>query len=202
MPTGDPLEGRRTPIAAPVARTRHRTRSHIHKEPAPNTRHGRSGSKTSQFTRHVLIDHGAVKRRGANPPRSPKRSLPPSSLRIDPMPPLRGSPSDMPSLHDDKRTSDPPGIAPGRPQNRSLFPDVVRSRNTALPLLPGKFGGARRDRTDDLKLAKLPLSQLSYGPNPSCDTTGGQAPLRRWTRVHQGGPPAAHAAKARNLRHT
>lgn len=25
-------------------------------------------------------------------------------------------------------------------------------------------GGAGRDRTDDLKLAKLPLSQLSYGP--------------------------------------
>ena len=25
-------------------------------------------------------------------------------------------------------------------------------------------GGASRDRTDDLKLAKLPLSQLSYGP--------------------------------------
>ena len=28
----------------------------------------------------------------------------------------------------------------------------------------GGFGGARRDRTDDLKLAKLALSQLSYGP--------------------------------------
>ena len=28
------------------------------------------------------------------------------------------------------------------------------------------IGGAGRDRTDDLKLAKLPLSQLSYGPNP------------------------------------
>jgi hypothetical protein len=28
-----------------------------------------------------------------------------------------------------------------------------------------KIGGASRDRTDDLKLAKLPLSQLSYGPN-------------------------------------
>jgi hypothetical protein len=27
-----------------------------------------------------------------------------------------------------------------------------------------KNGGASRDRTDDLKLAKLPLSQLSYGP--------------------------------------
>ena len=26
-------------------------------------------------------------------------------------------------------------------------------------------GGARRDRTDDLKLAKLALSQLSYGPD-------------------------------------
>jgi hypothetical protein len=28
-----------------------------------------------------------------------------------------------------------------------------------------RIGGARRDRTDDLKLAKLPLSQLSYGPD-------------------------------------
>jgi hypothetical protein len=28
-------------------------------------------------------------------------------------------------------------------------------------------GGARRDRTDDLKLAKLALSQLSYGPGQS-----------------------------------
>ena len=28
----------------------------------------------------------------------------------------------------------------------------------------GRLGGAGRDRTDDLKLAKLPLSQLSYGP--------------------------------------
>ena len=27
-----------------------------------------------------------------------------------------------------------------------------------------RLGGARRDRTDDLKLAKLALSQLSYGP--------------------------------------
>jgi hypothetical protein len=29
---------------------------------------------------------------------------------------------------------------------------------------PRRTGGARRDRTDDLKLAKLALSQLSYGP--------------------------------------
>ena len=31
-----------------------------------------------------------------------------------------------------------------------------------------RSGGARRDRTDDLKLAKLALSQLSYGPDPTC----------------------------------
>ena len=29
---------------------------------------------------------------------------------------------------------------------------------------PHKLGGARRDRTDDLLLAKQALSQLSYGP--------------------------------------
>ena len=35
----------------------------------------------------------------------------------------------------------------------------------------GCNGGARRDRTDDLKLAKLALSQLSYGPNSFRTTT-------------------------------
>ncbi len=33
-------------------------------------------------------------------------------------------------------------------------------------------GGARRDRTDDLKLAKLALSQLSYGPWPQAKVLG------------------------------
>src|SRR5215212_5675496 len=38
-------------------------------------------------------------------------------------------------------------------------------------------GGARRDRTDDLKLAKLALSQLSYGPSFArlAASFGGQA---------------------------
>ena len=40
-----------------------------------------------------------------------------------------------------------------------------RPRNAGLHLWR-KTGGASRDRTDDLKLAKLALSQLSYGPNP------------------------------------
>ena len=34
-------------------------------------------------------------------------------------------------------------------------------------------GGADRDRTDDLKLAKLALSQLSYGPRFDRITDGG-----------------------------
>ena len=36
-----------------------------------------------------------------------------------------------------------------------------RGSNCAAPL---RFGGARRNRTDDLLLAKQALSQLSYGP--------------------------------------
>ena len=48
-------------------------------------------------------------------------------------------------------------------QRRNRFLQVA----PAMPGICGKqeSGGARRDRTDDLKLAKLPLSQLSYGPN-------------------------------------
>ena len=47
------------------------------------------------------------------------------------------------------------------PQGSSTRVSLTSSgqHNTARPL-----GGARRDRTDDLKLAKLALSQLSYGP--------------------------------------
>ena len=34
-----------------------------------------------------------------------------------------------------------------------------------IEFIKGKlYGGGGRDRTDDLKLAKLPLSQLSYAP--------------------------------------
>ena len=34
-----------------------------------------------------------------------------------------------------------------------------------MPHSQMRLGGAGRDRTDDLKLAKLALSQLSYGPD-------------------------------------
>jgi hypothetical protein len=42
--------------------------------------------------------------------------------------------------------------------------DILR-QHSEKPMLSW-IGGASRDRTDDLKLAKLPLSQLSYGPDP------------------------------------
>jgi hypothetical protein len=43
-----------------------------------------------------------------------------------------------------------------------------------------KHGGASRDRTDDLKLAKLALSQLSYGPAPCGSAPSGREPAARW----------------------
>ena len=47
-----------------------------------------------------------------------------------------------------------------------LFPDQVPTR---------QLGGASRDRTDDIQLAKLALSQLSYGPAKylTAHSTGG-----------------------------
>ena len=43
-----------------------------------------------------------------------------------------------------------------------------RSSSNALERSDQPSGGARRDRTDDLMLAKHALSQLSYGPMPEC----------------------------------
>ena len=50
-----------------------------------------------------------------------------------------------------------------------IFQKVIHSSNLYLPSLPAfsllsLSGGASRDRTDDIQLAKLALSQLSYGP--------------------------------------
>ena len=51
----------------------------------------------------------------------------------------------------------PEGLYRGCPRIRFLHPWKLR------------IGGASRDRTDDLKLAKLALSQLSYGPITMCE---------------------------------
>jgi hypothetical protein len=47
-------------------------------------------------------------------------------------------------------------------QSLSLISECFQGKFSSYQ--PAKIGGARRDRTDDLKLAKLALSQLSYGP--------------------------------------
>ena len=68
---------------------------------------------------------------------------------------------------DDVVTGDPIGKAAGLPSRSSRQPVRLRplgSGVTALLASRAKAGGARRDRTDDLMLAKHALSQLSYGP--------------------------------------
>ncbi len=48
------------------------------------------------------------------------------------------------------------------------YQQPIATKGLAEPKLasPARAGGARRDRTDDLMLAKHALSQLSYGPVP------------------------------------
>ena len=50
-------------------------------------------------------------------------------------------------------------------RNSLLFADTSFGQDT-IDLRSKPSGGARRDRTDDLMLAKHALSQLSYGPVP------------------------------------
>jgi len=65
-----------------------------------------------------------------------------------------GQTSRQPSLYDVERSGH------GTPKGHaSKLCSLTKRRCGSLG-----SGGADRDRTDDLKLAKLPLSQLSYGP--------------------------------------
>ena len=60
---------------------------------------------------------------------------------------------------------------------------------------PAKAGGARRDRTDDLMLAKHALSQLSYGPVTTPNNTL-RSPQHADPKFTLGRPPSL-ALKAR-----
>ena len=68
--------------------------------------------------------------------------------------------------------SDQPVVQTGQPrlhnvreQQSEITPRISRfRRNSEFISDDQRIGGADRDRTDDLKLAKLALSQLSYGP--------------------------------------
>src|SRR5438445_11145198 len=54
--------------------------------------------------------------------------------------------------------------------SRTIWLAAIRTSRSTFRLRhaqpKAKRGGARRDRTDDLMLAKHALSQLSYGPEP------------------------------------
>ena len=75
-----------------------------------------------------------------------------------------------------------------------------------LVFIPGKeVGGASRDRTGDLKLAKLALSQLSYGPegtahrnsgDPGFQTPGPSQRMMWWAWEDLNFRPHAYQARA------
>ena len=63
---------------------------------------------------------------------------------------------------------------------------LVRSASScrlASSLTKARHGGARRDRTDDLMLAKHALSQLSYGPVVYRAPDHRRASFARWDRL-------------------
>ena len=66
-------------------------------------------------------------------------------------------------LHDVKKTASRLNTR-GNCYSLRTWMHFMQRRLVSMTGAPQRNGGARRDRTDDLKLAKLPLSQLSYGP--------------------------------------
>ena len=81
----------------------------------------------------------------------------------------------------------------GFPRERKTQPNLSLCQNDVVTSHQfQKIGGARRDRTDDLMLAKHALSQLSYGPRRSFDAS----PKKWWARVDSNYRPHAYQACA------
>ncbi len=77
-------------------------------------------------------------------------TMPPNRFH-DPTRPIQPDTSPLHNVKQPRSSSNETQRQPSHEDHQTFF----YSRNN---------GGAGRDRTDDLKLAKLPLSQLSYGP--------------------------------------
>ena len=109
----------------------------------------------------------------------------PEFIRIDPAPKLQSAALAHNTLQPQPFHIDPPCDEPmlsgdadySASQAYPLFtmsrtpPELIRAELLSSTWMLSAFdarrnGGASRPRTDDLKLAKLALSQLSYGPNP------------------------------------
>ena len=69
-------------------------------------------------------------------------------------------------------------------------------RQSCEALCAKQDGGARRDRTDDLKLAKLALSQLSYGPDQERNNKRSLRGVGWWARDELNVRPHAYQACA------
>jgi hypothetical protein len=87
----------------------------------------------------------------------------------------------------------------GLPSRSSQQPARFRPSGfsaAAFVALRAKAGGARRDRTDDLKLAKLALSQLSYGPDRERNNLLALCEAGWWARDELNVRPHAYQACA------
>ena len=128
---------------------------------------GKSDPKTTAAqTRRP--DHDRKDLLGTFPPHN--ICLPDASGRASPAGP-RASPGVLANKPDQPHASPLYNVKHPRPLPRepsritiSTGPASTPTGETPEHAPNPKNGGARRDRTDDLKLAKLPLSQLSYGP--------------------------------------
>jgi hypothetical protein len=88
--------------------------------------------------------------------------------------------------------------------SKTFRPALDRRRNscsearTPRPALLDEVGGADRDRTDDLRLAKPPLSQLSYSPSILSRSFASRAPVRAswWAWIDLNYRPHAYQACA------
>ena len=95
----------------------------------------------------------------------------------------------------------------GAPIERQIFLHIVKERKNNFPHSfedsarqnwHRQIGGAGRDRTDDLKLAKLALSQLSYGPNAKIGAAASFGSRRKnwWAWEDLNFRPHAYQARA------
>ena len=100
----------------------------------------------------------------------------------------RGKPPAPPETAPGPRPQRPPPIDRGAGPGQAFYQRFKQRRPGKRPRAakpnhspPRPAGGARRDRTDDLMLAKHALSQLSYGPNPPAAPPGTRSGGPGWT---------------------
>jgi hypothetical protein len=115
--------------------------------------------------------------------------------------PLHNVRNRRPYMHSEGPRSQSPAIWPSSRQalgrSTKLINRIDKDRNSSIcstfvKALRPRLGGARRDRTDDLMLAKHALSQLSYGP----DRPAGARRPKWWAWEDLNLRPHAYQARA------